>query len=186
MRTTADSIVRLAAALSLVAATSCQAEERDVALAPAWPDVRSVASADGSFALRYPRGAFPEASASGDGITLSSGRADDVHAASLTKLRSSLLDAVRDLVGAGVFRARFPDGTEASFRPDPGFLERERGEGRAHGFRISDGAGGTELDIHVFETGDGRRWRFECIDSGAGRAALCKEVMLTFQGDRAR
>ena len=173
-----------------------------------WPDTARVTSADGSFALLYPHGTFPSAKAHGDVVDVAStvsepgmGEGDKNHfyGIALTKLRGSLIDALRTAVDADSFHKAFPDAraTEASFHASPGFFERERGDGGATGYHISTGVEGVGDEIHVFQTGDGERWRFDCnyccglvtpppTISRDDQVKLCGTVLSAFQVEHAR
>jgi hypothetical protein len=175
---------RVVATLALVACRGREPPTVTVASAPAapssapqaspapWPDARRVVAADGSFSLAYPARTFVRADARGATVTLASdvsepsfsGRpgGDIVYSVALTKLETGVIDELRKQLGPVQFLARFPDGTEGSFRPEPTFIDRETGERGARGYVVRRGVEGTGDELHVFTSRNGRVFRFDC------------------------
>jgi hypothetical protein len=154
-----------------------------------WPDTERVMSVDGSFALVYPRRTFPRVSAQDDTIELVSDVSEEssYFSIKLSRLRAGIFAALRDTVDKESFHDVFPDGTEASFHASPGFFEKESG-----GYHVSVGVEGIGDEIHVFQTADGRAFRFDChyccglviplpAISREEQVALCDVILHAFQ-----
>jgi hypothetical protein len=170
------------------------AVERPVASMPG-----RITSADGSFTLQYPPRTFTIAKASGDAVDLTStisepaigmGDGPDViYAITLAKLREPMLAALAKIVDGDVYRKAFPQGTEASFTPEKGYLDRE-----PDGYRVATGVEGVGDEIHLFKTSDGLSWRFDChfccgLVANAkmtkdDQISLCADIMHAFARGR--
>lgn len=164
-----------------------------------WPDARRIESADKSFSLLYPAHMFPKAAAKGDAVSLQSnvsepswGKSnggDIVFGIALTKLHVTPFAAMQKTLGKEAMSTIAPNGTEASFKPSEGFVDKYE-----NGYVIRMGIEGTGDVVHLFTTKDGTTWRFDCnyCCGMVGNAKMtdeeqfkvCDEVLGAFERER--